>query len=135
VIQGVLATALTRELARIHGLEVRDIDLDAFLARAGGLVRTTSTLTMAVVGNALKAFPGFGTLGGGLMHAVAYGLIFDSLGRALATTFAETRRFDREASLDAFAQALQSPAPERIGSLIGLAREALNETHTPDRVK
>lgn len=133
VIQGVLATALTRELARIHELEVRDLDLDAFLARAGGLVRTTSTLTMAVVGNALKAFPGFGTLGGGLMHAVAYGLIFDSLGRALASTFAETRKFDRDASLEAFSAALKAPAKERIGVVLGLAREALDEAHTPSR--
>lgn len=135
VIQGVLATALTRELAKIHGLEVRDLDLDAFLARAGGLVRTTSTLTMAVVGNALKAFPGVGTLGGGLMHAVAYGLIFDSLGRALASTFAETRQFDREASLEAFSAALKDPARERIGVVLGLAREALDEAGTPRKAR
>jgi hypothetical protein len=133
VIQGVLATALTRELAKIHELEVRDLDLDAFLVRAGGLVRTTSTLTMAVVGNALKSFPGFGTLGGGLMHAVAYGLIFDSLGHALASTFAETRQFDRDASIEAFSVALKAPAAERIGVVLGLAREAIDESSRSSR--
>ena len=51
-----------------------------------------------VAGNAAKAFPGLGTLGGGLAHAVAYGLIFDSLGRALAATMAETRALAETAS-------------------------------------
>jgi len=43
-----------------------------------------------VAGNAAKAFPGVGTLAGGLMHAVAYGMIFDALGRAISRTL-ETR--------------------------------------------
>jgi hypothetical protein len=47
-----------------------------------------SALTLAIAGNALKAFPGIGTLTGGMLHAVAYGMIFDSLGRAAAQTLA-----------------------------------------------
>jgi hypothetical protein len=43
-------------------------------------------LTLAVAGNGLKAFPGIGTVAGGLVHAVAYGLIFDALGRSLVHT-------------------------------------------------
>ena len=53
-------------------------------------VRTALPLLLAVAGNAAKAFPGIGTLAGGLMHAVAYGLIFDALGRAVTRTL-ETR--------------------------------------------
>jgi len=53
-------------------------------------VRTALPLLLAVAGNAAKAFPGVGTLAGGLMHAVAYGLIFDALGRAVVQTL-ETR--------------------------------------------
>ena len=45
-------------------------------------------LSLAVAGNGLKAFPGVGTLAGGAMHAVAYGIIFRTLGRALTTTLA-----------------------------------------------
>ena len=45
---------------------------------------------LAVAGNGLKAFPGLGTVAGGMLHAVAYGLIFDSLGKAVAHTL-ETR--------------------------------------------
>jgi hypothetical protein len=43
-------------------------------------------LSLAVAGNGLKAFPGLGTVAGGLVHAVAYGLIFDALGRSLILT-------------------------------------------------
>ena len=43
-------------------------------------------LILAVAGNGMKAFPGIGTVTGGLTHAVAYGLIFDALGRAVSKT-------------------------------------------------
>ena len=128
VIQGALATALTRELCQIHGLRPRDVDVDDLLSRAGGLMRTGSSITLAVVGNALKAFPGFGTLSGGLVHAVAYGLIFDSLGHALAETLANTHALDREATLSAFHQRLKAPSTER---LLALAKLALEERATP----
>jgi hypothetical protein len=55
---------------------------------AGGKVKKMTAITLAITGNALKAFPGVGTLTGGLIHAVAYGMIFDSLGRAAAETLA-----------------------------------------------
>ncbi|MFA5590448.1 MAG: GTPase [Lysobacteraceae bacterium] len=124
VIQGALATALTRELCQIHGLRARDVDIDDLISRAGGLLRTGTSITLAVVGNALKAFPGFGTLGGGLVHAVAYGLIFDSLGHALAQTLANTRELDRDATLEAFHQRLSMPSSERLLTLARLALES-----------
>ncbi len=123
VIQGALATALTRELCGIHGLSARDMDMDDLLARAGGLLRTTMSVTLAVVGNALKAFPGAGTLGGGIVHAVAYGLIFDSLGHALAQTLEHTGQIDRDATLESFRQRLAAPSKERLLALAKLALE------------
>jgi len=45
-------------------------------------------LLLAISGNGFKAFPGIGTVAGGLMHAVAYGLIFDSMGKAVSMTLA-----------------------------------------------
>ncbi len=102
VIQGVLATRLVSELARLYDTPVRSIDLDDFVTLAGGRLRGSSALVLAIAGNALKAFPGLGTVGGGLVHAVAYALIFDSLGRAVAETLAKERRFDRERVLERF---------------------------------
>jgi GTPase SAR1 family protein len=127
VIQGALATAMLRELSALHGLGMRDLDVDAFLARAGGLVRTSTSITLAIAGNALKAFPGLGTLGGGLLHAVAYGLIFDSLGRAITQTLADTAALDRDATLDAFRRELEAPAADRLAALATLALDAWRE--------
>ena len=124
VIQGALATAMLRELCAIHDLRVRDVDLDAFLTRAGGLVRTTTSVTLAIAGNALKAFPGLGTLGGGLLHAVAYGLIFDSLGRAISQTLTDANALDRDATLATFRRELERPAAARLEAVATLALDA-----------
>ena len=88
VIQGVLATRLVQELCQLYDVSVKDVEVESFIKLAGGRLRNLSALTMAIAGNALKAFPGLGTISGGLLHAVAYGLIFDSLGRAAAQTLA-----------------------------------------------
>ncbi|MFC4728085.1 GTPase [Coralloluteibacterium thermophilus] len=127
VIQGALATAMLRRLAELYGLRVRDLDLDRLVEEASGVVRTSASITLAIVGNGLKAFPGLGTLGGGLVHAVAYGLIFDSLGRAVARTLAGTAALDRAATLEAFAEELRRPNHERLSALVAMAREALTE--------
>ena len=63
-------------------------------------------LTLAVAGNGLKAFPGVGTVAGGLVHAVAYGLIFDALGRSLVQALAARGRFSPEAAAEQFEENL-----------------------------
>lgn len=88
VIQGVLATRLLRELSRLYDVPVKEIEIESFIELAGSRVRNMTALTLAIAGNGLKAFPGLGTISGGLVHAVAYGMIFDSLGRAAAQTMA-----------------------------------------------
>jgi hypothetical protein len=88
VIQGVLATRLVRELSRLYDVPVKDIEIESFIALAGSKVRNMTAITLAIAGNALKAFPGLGTISGGVIHAVAYGMIFDSLGHAAAQTMA-----------------------------------------------
>jgi uncharacterized protein (DUF697 family) len=88
IIQGLLATQLIRALCKLYGVSVKDIEIESFLRLAGGKVKKLTAIALAVTGNALKAFPGVGTLAGGLIHAVAYGMIFESLGRAAAETLA-----------------------------------------------
>jgi GTP-binding protein EngB required for normal cell division/uncharacterized protein (DUF697 family) len=88
IIQGLIATQLIKALCELYGVSVKEVEIDSFLRLAGGKVRKMTALTLAITGNALKAFPGVGTLSGGLIHAVAYGMIFDSLGRAAAETLA-----------------------------------------------
>jgi GTP-binding protein EngB required for normal cell division/uncharacterized protein (DUF697 family) len=88
VIQGLLATRLVQALCVLYGVSVKDVEVESFLRLAGGRVKKLTAITLAITGNALKAFPGVGTLTGGMVHAVAYGMIFDSLGRAAAETLA-----------------------------------------------
>lgn len=88
IIQGLLATHLIQALCELYGVSVKDVEIESFLRLAGGKVKKLTAITLAITGNALKAFPGVGTLTGGLIHAVAYGMIFDSLGRAAAETLA-----------------------------------------------
>ena len=86
LIQGYVGTMLTQELCKLYGATPRDLDIDEFLNLGQSRVGRVLPLSLAVAGNGLKAFPGIGTVAGGLVHAVAYGLIFDALGRSLVLT-------------------------------------------------
>ena len=86
LIQGFIGTAMTQELCRLYGAAPRDLDVEEFLSLSQSRVGRALPLSLAVAGNGLKAFPGLGTVAGGLVHAVAYGLIFDALGRSLVLT-------------------------------------------------
>ena len=124
LIQGALGTALVRELARIHGVPVRELDVEALLSRLGLTVRNTTAIVLAIAGNALKAFPGLGTLGGGMLHAIAYGLVFDSVGRALAETLRERAALDAADVETRVRALLAEPARERVERVARLALEA-----------
>jgi hypothetical protein len=76
-------------------------------------VNKTVPVLLAVAGNALKAFPGVGTLTGGLVHAVAYGLLFDSLGRAVADTLAARGALPEQVALKSFEEKLREDVEGR----------------------
>jgi hypothetical protein len=86
VIQGVLGTQMVKALCALYDVPVRQLDVDKLLDFSTGQVKKSVPLLLAVAGNGMKAFPGIGTVTGGLTHAVAYGLIFDALGRAINKT-------------------------------------------------
>jgi hypothetical protein len=123
VIQGVLATALIRELAKLYGVAVRDVDIDAFLSHIKLTVRTSTSIVLAIAGNAFKAFPGLGTLGGGALHAVAYGLLVDSLGRAVAVTLRDRHTLDSTAAGHALSRLLAEAGADRMRDVAKVALE------------
>ena len=86
VIQGVLGTQMVKGLCALYDIPVRQLDIDKLLDFSGGQMKKSTPLLLAVAGNGMKAFPGIGTVTGGLTHAVAYGLIFDALGHAVNKT-------------------------------------------------
>ncbi len=86
VIQGVLGTQMVKGLCGLYNVPVRQLDIDKLLDFSGGQMKKSAPIILAVAGNGMKAFPGVGTVTGGLTHAVAYGMIFDALGHAVNKT-------------------------------------------------
>lgn len=89
VIQGVLGTQMVKSLCQLYNVPVKQLDIDQFLNFSSSQMKKSIPLILAVAGNGMKAFPGIGTVTGGLTHAVAYGLIFDALGHAVIKTLQE----------------------------------------------
>jgi hypothetical protein len=127
LIQGALAAALTRELAALYEVRVSDVQIDDFVQQARLTVRTGSSIVLAIAGNALKAFPGLGTLGGGVLHAFAYALIFDAMGRALASSLGERNTLDQHDSGDRLKALLADGNRNRLGDMAALTVDALRD--------
>ncbi|MHB1057774.1 MAG: GTPase [Rhodanobacter sp.] len=133
VIQGVLATGLTRALAELYGVKVSEVQIEDFVQQARLTLRTGSSIVLAVAGNALKAFPGLGTLGGGVLHAFAYALIFDSMGRALAASLAERHSLDQNDAGARLKELLADAGGSRLRQLAALTMDAVRERDGADR--
>lgn len=127
LIQGVLAAGLTRELAGVYGVKVSDVQVEDFVSQARLTLRSGTSIVLAIAGNALKAFPGLGTLGGGVLHAFAYALIFDSMGRALASTLSDRHALDMSEAGSRMRELLGQAGAPRLKRLASLTAEALRE--------
>lgn len=121
VIQGTIGTQLVRELCQLYEVPVNQLQVDQVLKSAGGKLRTSTSLVLAVAGNALKAFPGIGTAAGGIMHAVAYGLIFNSLGKAVMTSVQQEGRLNTELTQQTFEENLLGSSKELAKDLAKMA--------------
>ncbi len=86
VIQGVLGTQMVKGICGLYDVPVRQLDIDQLLDFSTGQIKKSVPILLAVAGNGMKAFPGVGTVTGGVTHAIAYGLIFDALGKAVEKT-------------------------------------------------
>lgn len=130
LIQGYIGTAMTRELCRLYGAAPRDLDIEQFLDLSQSKVGRALPLALAVAGNGLKAFPGVGTVAGGLVHAVAYGLIFDALGRSLVMTLRKHGEFVPEVAAQEFEEGISEYVEAGVKRV---ARMALEEKSGPDK--
>jgi uncharacterized protein (DUF697 family)/GTP-binding protein EngB required for normal cell division len=127
VIQGALAAGLVKALASLYGVRVTDVEVEGLVKQARLTLRTGTSVVLAIAGNALKAFPGLGTLGGGVLHAFAYALIFDSLGRALAASLAERQSLDQADAGARLRDLLADQGGSRLRRLAELTGEALRD--------
>jgi len=89
LIQGYLGKQMVSELCEVYDIEAKHIDIQSFLELVETHMRKALPVVLAIAGNGMKAFPGIGTVTGGLAHAGAYGLIFDAMGRSLSETLAK----------------------------------------------
>lgn len=121
VIQGALATQFVRELCTLYDAVPRELQIEKLLKSANNRLRRNSALVLAVVGNGFKAFPGAGTVTGGLIHAVAYGLLFDTLGRAMVHTLRTRGELQTEATAQVFESMLDENLLPRAKRLAALA--------------
>jgi hypothetical protein len=124
VIQGALISSLVRELTALYNLPVREVNVEqlvALLRKRGG---AAVPLLFGVAGNAAKAFPGIGTLAGGLVHAVAYGLLFRAIGQALVQTLNEQGDLQPDLAARHFEEVLSGDLGSHARSLARLALES-----------
>lgn len=123
LVQGYIGTRMTQELCKLFDATPRDLDVEEFLSLGQSRVGRALPLSLAVAGNGLKAFPGLGTVAGGLVHAVAYGLIFDALGRSLVMTLARHSELDPEAAAKYFEESISEHLEAGVGRIAKLALE------------
>lgn len=120
VIQGIIGSAMVKALCKLYDTPAKQLDIDEFFSLSQGQVKKSSALILAISGNALKAFPGLGTVAGGLTHAVAYGLIFDALGHAIHTTLRQRGRLKPAPAALRFSENLNLNAREKVADIARL---------------
>ena len=120
---------MTKELCKLYGAAPRDLDIEEFLNLSQSRAGKALPLSLAVAGNGLKAFPGVGTVAGGLVHAVAYGLIFDALGRSLVMTLSKHGELDPGMAAKVFEEGISEHIEAGVNQV---ARMALDQDKSED---
>lgn len=123
LIQGYLGLDMVKELCKLYEMPVKEVDLQRLVDSASSKVRGHMTVILALAGNVFKAFPGVGTVMGGASHALAYGLIFESLGKAMVQTLegAQAENWSSQAVVDSFEEQLQYDLENRAQDLVKIA--------------
>ena len=125
LIQGYLGVQMVRSLSELYEVKVREVDLEQLIESASQSVGKRMTLLLALTGNVLKAFPGVGTVTGGLTHAVAYGMIFEALGKSVVKTLDQGDVLEAPRILDNFEETMSGNLEERAKHFARLALEQI----------
>lgn len=133
LIQGYLGMQLVKDLCRVYDVPARDVDVRRFVELASQHVGKTLPMLLAISGNVFKAFPGLGTITGGLIHAVAYGLIFESLGKCVARTLDEYGELQPRRTLSLFEEDLSEDLEVRARQHAKVALEEIQKKSKASR--
>ena len=120
LVQGYLGIQMIKDLCKIYDVPASDMDANKLIELIQSRMKKTFPLLLAIAGNGFKAFPGVGTLTGGLMHAVAYGMIFDTLGRSVARTLEVTGELSPDLVSDLYKEQLSENIESRTKDFIKL---------------
>lgn len=130
IVQAYLGTSMVRAICATYKIPVRDFDIDTLLKLIQAQVGKSTPVILAIIGNGLKAFPGIGTLAGGLVHATAYGLIFDALGKTLVKTLATQHEFRPAMTARIFQETLNENMEKSPTNIIKIVLDA-KKTNEP----
>ncbi len=83
LLQGYLGMGMAKDICKVYEINVKQVDLESMMDMLGSKMKKELAVVLALLGNICKAFPGIGTVAGGVLHAVAYGIIFESVGKAM----------------------------------------------------
>ncbi|MDX2504100.1 MAG: GTPase domain-containing protein [Gammaproteobacteria bacterium] len=120
LVQGYLGIQLIKDLCKLYEVPASDINANKLIELIQSRMDKTLPLLLAIAGNGFKAFPGVGTVTGGLMHAVAYGMIFDTLGRSVARTLEVTGELSPSLISDLYKEQLGENIQSRTKDFIKL---------------
>ena len=126
LVQGYLGIQMIKDLCKLYDVSATDIDANKLIELIQLRMDKTLPLLLAIAGNGLKAFPGIGTVSGGLMHAVAYGMIFDTLGHSLARTLEVTGELSPTLVSDLYKEQLGENIESRTKDFVKLVLKLRN---------
>ncbi|MGN7611016.1 GTPase [Magnetococcales bacterium HHB-1] len=121
IVQGVLGVAMVRKLCELYDVPVKELELKQLLKRIDLKAIKSIPFLLTVVGNVFKAFPGVGTVAGGVLHAVAYGLIFESLGKSVVRTLESRGKLAVNPTIQLFEECLGDDLENRSRRWLKLA--------------
>jgi GTP-binding protein EngB required for normal cell division len=127
LVQGYLGIQLIKELCQLYDVPATDIGVNKLLGLIQGRMKKTLALLLAIIGNGFKAFPGIGTVTGGLIHAVAYGMIFDTLGHSVARTLEVTGQLSPTLVNDLYQERLGENIESRTKDIIKMVLKLRKE--------
>ncbi len=123
---GPVAAAMSRELARLCGADARPGVLESLLAEAQRQIEAAAPLFLAVAAMALERQPAAVARDPGLLRAVAVGLSFEALGKAVAEDlgrYGALRTAGAPMLLRSTSAADLTPLAPRYARLVRMARQ------------
>ncbi len=130
-----IGVKMVSKINDLYGSPLSSGRIELLLRAATEQFSDMGKLSLVIGGNILKAFPGIGTVAGGVLHAVVYGLVTRGIGRALQQALIDRESFSEETFFKQLQENLNRlPAKDDFMKLLDVARKSVDED-SPDRTE